>query len=188
MCGVRPIQEHFLQHHLQWRQRRRSLTWTAAASFAPLLLFSCLSVVRVSSLVVPTAAPLTRNSNGYFHRCTSTKSFNSNALPTAATPLSMSSKVRARELPAPRTRRETILAPPTIRDEEDTGGAAALPVPLPQPPKDDTYSIRGRIREMRASGAVPRGVNRYDGIGKKTGGIWRSRLVGFVPSTVRAIQ
>ena len=53
------------------------------------------------------------------------------------------------------------------------------------PPGDETWSSVGAaIEELLAAPEYPQGTQRYDGIGKATGGIWRSRVLGIVPSTV----
>lgn len=52
-------------------------------------------------------------------------------------------------------------------------------------PKDDTFPIRESFRELRAgtSPSIRRG-KRYDYFNSKTGGIWKSRILGFIPATV----
>lgn len=52
-------------------------------------------------------------------------------------------------------------------------------------PKDDTFSARASFRELR-TGVSPSTLRgeRYDYFSSKTGGIWRSRLLGFLPATV----
>ena len=52
-------------------------------------------------------------------------------------------------------------------------------------PKDDTFNPVGFVREVIAAPVPPANCNRFDGLGKKTGGIWRSRVMGFLPSMVR---
>lgn len=54
----------------------------------------------------------------------------------------------------------------------------------PLPPKDETFSFRGRIRALRLSTRR----DKYDTIGKGTGGIWRSSIAGFMPSTVSSTE
>ena len=65
---------------------------------------------------------------------------------------------------------------------EGDGTAASLPLP----PKDDTYE-RFPLAILREWGLIPRpvdGSGRYDRIGKTTGGIWRTKLLGLTPVTV----
>ena len=52
-------------------------------------------------------------------------------------------------------------------------------------PKDDTFRPVGSLRELFAAPVPPADCKRFDGIGKQTGGVWRSRVMGLVPSTVR---
>ena len=52
-------------------------------------------------------------------------------------------------------------------------------------PKDDTFRPMGLLREVIAAPVPPADCNRFDGIGKETGGVWRSRVMGLLPSTVR---
>ena len=52
-------------------------------------------------------------------------------------------------------------------------------------PKDDTFRPVGFLRELTAAPVPPEDCKRFDGIGKKTGGVWRSRVMGLLPSTVR---
>lgn len=54
----------------------------------------------------------------------------------------------------------------------------------PLPPKDETFSFRGRIRALRLNTRR----DKYDAIGKGTGGIWRSSIAGFMPSTVSSTE
>ena len=54
-------------------------------------------------------------------------------------------------------------------------------------PKDNTFNPVGFLREVIAAPVPSTYGNRFDTIGKKTGGIWRSRVMGFPPSTVRHI-
>lgn len=54
------------------------------------------------------------------------------------------------------------------------------------PPGDETWSSVGAmVNELLTAPEYPEGTQRYDGIGRVTGGIWRSRVLGIVPSTVR---
>ena len=52
-------------------------------------------------------------------------------------------------------------------------------------PNDDTFRPVGFLRELTAAPVPPEDCKRFDGIGKKTGGVWRSRVMGLLPSTVR---
>lgn len=52
-------------------------------------------------------------------------------------------------------------------------------------PKDGTFHPVGSLQEFIAAPVPPADCKRFDGIGKKTGGVWRSRVMGLVPSTVR---
>lgn len=53
------------------------------------------------------------------------------------------------------------------------------------PPGDETWSSVGAmVNELLTAPEYPEGTQRYDGIGRITGGIWRSRVLGIVPSTV----
>lgn len=67
---------------------------------------------------------------------------------------------------------------------QDTSGS---PLPgNPLPPKDETFSPQGSLFELLAAPVPPPSCGRFDGVGKRTGGIWRSRVLGFMPSTVRS--
>lgn len=52
------------------------------------------------------------------------------------------------------------------------------------PPTDETYTLIGVIQELLARPNIPAGAQRYDGVGRETGGIWRTRFMGFIPQTV----
>lgn len=53
------------------------------------------------------------------------------------------------------------------------------------PPKDGSFGIRGTIKELLAAPQPPVGGDkRYDEIGLETGGIWRTKALGILPSTV----
>lgn len=67
---------------------------------------------------------------------------------------------------------------------QDTSGSSLPGNPLP--PKDETFSPRGSLVELLAAPVPPPSCGRFDGVGKITGGIWRSRVLGFMPSTVRS--
>lgn len=57
---------------------------------------------------------------------------------------------------------------------------------LLEPPKDDTFTVRGALNEFRTSvEASPQRARKFEVLGGKTGGIWRSRILGFLPATVR---
>lgn len=63
-------------------------------------------------------------------------------------------------------------------------------VPIPDeegnvlPPRDETFGPLAVIREALAAPGLPEGAKRFDRIGRETGGIWRSRILGFLPATV----
>lgn len=57
---------------------------------------------------------------------------------------------------------------------------------LPLPPKDETFTPLQAIKELLASPDVVEDAGRYDRVGRLTGGVWRSIIIGFIPSTVRA--
>lgn len=61
--------------------------------------------------------------------------------------------------------------------------ASDLPEALP--PKDETFTPIATLRELLAAPESPVGSQRYDGIGRQTGGIWRTRVIGIISSTVR---
>lgn len=63
--------------------------------------------------------------------------------------------------------------------------ASTTGLPDALPPQDDTFSPLSTVRELLAAPEYPAGSQRYDGIGQETGGIWRTRVFGFLPSTVR---
>lgn len=67
---------------------------------------------------------------------------------------------------------------------QDTSGSPLSGNPLP--PKDETFSPQGSLFELLEAPVPPQSCGRFDGVGKKTGGIWRSRVLGFMPSTVRS--
>ena len=68
-----------------------------------------------------------------------------------------------------------------------TEGGATVPSVL-LPPKDDTYeSPVAFLRELRSSLSPSEGLSRYDRIGKATGGIWRSKVLGILPATVSVV-
>lgn len=60
--------------------------------------------------------------------------------------------------------------------------SAGLPDKLP--PQDETFSPLAIVQEILAAPEYPVGSQRYDGIGQETGGVWRSRVFGFLPCTV----
>ena len=65
---------------------------------------------------------------------------------------------------------------------------SATPPPL-LPPEDDTCSSPiAAIRELLAAPALPAGSARYDEIGVKTGGIWRTKRYGMVRCTVSGME
>ncbi|CAM9505117.1 unnamed protein product [Ectocarpus sp. 4 AP-2014] len=55
----------------------------------------------------------------------------------------------------------------------------------PLPPRDETFDPISAAREVLHGLDVPEDANRYDKIGNTNGGIWRSRVFGFLPTTVR---
>ncbi|CAN0034904.1 unnamed protein product [Scytosiphon promiscuus] len=56
------------------------------------------------------------------------------------------------------------------------------------PPKDETWSPFGALRELSASPDVPEDAERYDRVGGLSGGTWKSLVIGFLPSTVVTMQ
>ena len=65
---------------------------------------------------------------------------------------------------------------------------SATPPPL-LPPEDDTCSSPiAAIRELLVAPALPAGSARYDEIGVKTGGIWRTKRYGITPCTVSRME
>jgi len=56
---------------------------------------------------------------------------------------------------------------------------------LPLPPRDETFGLRGRFRELLAAPDAVDDAERYDRVGGLSGGIWRSLSYGVFPSTVR---
>ncbi|CAM9611039.1 unnamed protein product [Ectocarpus sp. 6 AP-2014] len=58
----------------------------------------------------------------------------------------------------------------------------------PLPPKDETFNPFSGAREVLHGLDIPEDANRYDKVGNANGGIWRSRVFGFLPTTVVAAQ
>lgn len=52
------------------------------------------------------------------------------------------------------------------------------------PPRDESFSAMGGFEELLSVSEYPDAVQRYGGVGRETGGIWRSQVRGLVPSTV----
>lgn len=64
--------------------------------------------------------------------------------------------------------------------------AASADMPNKQPPWDETSTLVGKVRELLGAPDSPYAWERYDAIGKTTGGIWQSNCMGFLPTTVCA--
>lgn len=64
---------------------------------------------------------------------------------------------------------------------------SAAPRDLPEalPPRDESFTPIATLRELLAAPESPVGSQRYDGIGQLTGGIWRTKVIGIIASTVR---
>lgn len=74
---------------------------------------------------------------------------------------------------------------PQLQAVSQSGEVGASSV-FPLPPSDETFdSPISALRELLAAPDLPEGADRYDRIGRETGGIWRSKRYGFVPCTVR---
>lgn len=70
---------------------------------------------------------------------------------------------------------------PSLRKKLQT---ASTDLPDTLPPWDDTFTLVGRVRELLAAPECADSWKRYDGIGRETGGIWRSNAIGILPTTV----
>lgn len=62
--------------------------------------------------------------------------------------------------------------------------ASSTSLPGALPPQDGTFSPLAIVQEILAASEYPVGSQRYDRIGQETGGVWRSRVFGFLPCTV----
>lgn len=62
--------------------------------------------------------------------------------------------------------------------------APLVDLPDKLPPQDESFGPIASVRELLSAPEYPEGSQRYDGIGQETGGIWRSKVLGLVPSTV----
>lgn len=69
---------------------------------------------------------------------------------------------------------------------QQSAASTVSPVDLPDklPPQDESFGPIASVRELLSAPEYPEGSQRYDGIGQETGGIWRSKVLGLVPSTV----
>lgn len=57
------------------------------------------------------------------------------------------------------------------------------------PPKDGTFSIRGSLREIKSGiETSPDKAKIYEDLGGRTGGMWKTRYLGFIPATVSAVS
>ena len=56
---------------------------------------------------------------------------------------------------------------------------------LPLPPRDETFNPIQAVKELLAAPDVVEDAERFDRVGRLSGGIWRSIIIGFIPSTVR---
>ena len=56
------------------------------------------------------------------------------------------------------------------------------------PPEDETFGPVARLKELVFAPSCPDDVERYDRIGALTGGIWRTWVFGFIPSTVSRLK
>ena len=99
--------------------------------------------------------------------------------PLSVAPSPMKQICRFRHEPVPKNRR-------MIRSPVTAVASYGPPLgDLQSVPKDDTFCPMGFLREVIAAPVPPADCNRFDGIGKETGGVWRSRVMGLLPSTVR---
>lgn len=56
---------------------------------------------------------------------------------------------------------------------------------VPVPPKDETFSMVGFWREFKSGAETTlEKAKRYEEFGGETGGIWKTRYLGFIPATV----
>lgn len=68
---------------------------------------------------------------------------------------------------------------PKARIEADSSPPASM-----LPPWDDTISPIIAVKELQAAPNNVEGSQRYDTVGRKSGGIWRTRVLGIISSTV----
>ena len=84
--------------------------------------------------------------------------------------------------------RRIIKQPQNVSSFQQDKDAVSAQQPPPLPPVDDTFSSPlAALRELLAAPALPAGTDRYDQIGLKTGGIWRTKRYGVLPCTVSEI-
>ena len=70
---------------------------------------------------------------------------------------------------------------PRSATSDPPGGEGLLP------PRDETFNPLAVLRELNAAPDVLPGSERYDRVGRLSGGIWKSLVIGFIPSTVRVL-
>ena len=83
------------------------------------------------------------------------------------------------------SRAPRIIRTQSVSSAQQEKDAVSAQQPPPLPPMDDTFSSPlAALEELLAAPALPAGAARYDKIGLKTGGIWRTKWYGVLPCTV----
>ena len=83
------------------------------------------------------------------------------------------------------SRAPRIIRTQSVSSAQQEKDAVSAQQPPPLPPMDDTFSSPlAAFEELLAAPALPAGAARYDKIGLKTGGIWRTKWYGVLPCTV----
>ena len=83
------------------------------------------------------------------------------------------------------SRAPRIIRTQRVSSAQQEKDAVSAQQPPPLPPIDGTFSSPlAALKELLAAPALPAGTARYDKIGLKTGGIWRTKLYGVLPCTV----
>ena len=86
------------------------------------------------------------------------------------------------------SRAPRIIRTQRVSSAQQEKDAVSTQQPPPLPPIDDTFSSPlAALKELLAAPALPAGTARYDKIGLKTGGIWRTKWYGVLPCTVSGI-